>query len=127
MSRKYVVRKSLNGPKTFRKWSEYSVGDILIGKFVGKHEDTTYNKTHWVIKVEEAFVKEGAENLIGKDVVLNACGSLDKAMKQVEEGQTLQMEYRGMEEMTSGKYPGKDAHSIKVDLVEEEEEDFSGL
>lgn len=127
MSRKYVVRKSLNGPKVFRKWSEYSTGDILIGKFVGKHEDQTYNKTHWIVKVEEAFTKEDPDKLIGKDVVLNACGSLDKAMEQVEEGQIIQVEYMGMEEMSKGKYAGKEAHLVKVDLVEEEEEDYSGL
>jgi hypothetical protein len=128
--RKYVVRKQLNGPKTFRKWSEYAVGDIVIGTFVGKHEDTTYNKTHWIFKVEEAFFKTDGEKFVGKNLVINSCGSLDNAMEQVSEGQLVQIEYMGQVEMTKGKYAGKEAHSVKVDIVEVdegEEDDFTGL
>ena len=122
--RKFTAKKKLNGSQLYRKWSEYSIGDWLIGKYVGIHEDKTYNKEHFKIEVEEAEFKDGTgDDYQGKTLVLNTTGGLEKAMDKAEEGQFFQFEYCGMETMTGGIYAGKDAHSIEVTLVEEEGDD----
>ena len=42
-------------------------------------------------------------------------------MKEVQQGDYIQVEYTGMVPLTKGKYAGKDAHTVAVDIVELDE------
>jgi hypothetical protein len=130
MGRKFTVKKQVNGPQKYRKWDDYTAGDLFIGTYTGIHKDTTYKKDHFKFKVEECFFKEDAESFVGQTLVLNTCGSLEKAMEDIEEGTVLQIEYLGKDTMTKGPYAGKEAVSLAISIVEEEadeQEDYSGL
>ena len=121
--RRFASKKSLKGAMEFRKWSDYEIGDIVVGKFVGIHH-CQYDKENPKIQVIEAFFKDGSgAQLTGKNLVLNSCGVLDSAMKEVKEGDIIQVEYCGQTELTKGKYAGKEAHSLNIEIVEEIEED----
>ncbi len=108
----------------YRKWSEWEVGDVLVGKYAGSQIDS-YDKPNWLIEVEDAFFtdKKAQKKLIGNTVGLNSNGMVDKAMKKVEEGDMVQFTYNGMEEMDGGPFKGKDKHLVEVDIVVEEGED----
>lgn len=121
------TKKMSGGPKTFRAWKEWTVGDYVIGKYVGTHEDQ-YQKTCRIIGVVDGeFAKKGAfKKINGQNLVLNAAGQLDAAFEdkngnaKISEGEMVQIMYNGTSQITKGKYAGKDAHLIEVDLVEEE-------
>ena len=122
--RKFVSKKSIGGlSKVYRPWDEYDVGDIVVGKYIGKHTDN-YDKECFVIKVESAFWKDkkAQTNVEGKNLVLNSAGVLNKAMKDANEGEIIQVEYTGKSMMEKGKYAGKEAHTMQVDVMEEASE-----
>lgn len=121
---KLTTKKSLGGAQSYRKWEDYAVGDKVIGKFIGIHT-CQYKKDNYKIKVLDAQFEDQdlAETLIGKVLVLNAAGSLDKQMAEVEEGECISMEYTGKSTLTKGPYAGKEAHGMIVEIVEVEEED----
>jgi hypothetical protein len=112
----YVIRKSLTGPKTYRKWSEWETGDVVVGKYVSTEEDS-YDKTNRILELEYCSFNE---SLVGKKLVLNSCGSVDSAFEQVDFGDIVQVEYKGIEKLEKGKFAGKDAHSLEISVVEEE-------
>lgn len=119
-----TTKKVSGSPKNFRKWADWQVGDIVIGEYVGTHTDQ-FDKECTMVKVADAQfqgkkgAKEAAE-LVGKVLVLNSAGKLDKARDQLTEGDMIQVTYNGMGTIEKGKYAGKDSHDIEVDLVEEE-------
>lgn len=126
----YKSKKKLSTVKaTYRKWNEWDSGDILIGTYKGSQTDN-YDKPNWLVEVEDAqftnakaakkLMPKGDEKVV---VGLNSSGKLDQAMEQVEIGDVIQVEYKGMSTIEKGKYKGKDAHDIEVDLVEEDDED----
>lgn len=139
--RKYVTKKKVSGTKkSFRKWGDWDEGDVVLGKYIGIHEDRQYDKQHVIIEVEEAFFsdKKLAKSLIGQNLVLNSCGSLDKALEQLTVGDIIQCTYNGMGKIESGKYKGKEAHSVEVEIMglqdegseeqqEDEDEEDDGL
>lgn len=121
--RVFKTKKKLSGGRSiFRKWNEWEEGDYIIGKYVGMKEDN-YDKPNWMVQVEEAVFadEEEAAKLVGKQIGLNSNGQLDKAMEKVEEGQFVQVTYNGKSEIEKGKYAGKEAHLVGVDLVEEDD------
>lgn len=126
MKRTYTVTKTVSGkPKKFRLWKDYSVGDILICKYIGTTENK-YNeaKPNFVVEILETFLKN---KLVEKDLVegthlvLNTTGMLDKAMSNVTPGTLLQITYQGTNTIQTGKFAGKDAHGILVEEIEKEE------
>lgn len=125
--RTFTVKKSLGGPQQYRKWEDYAVGDTVVGTYIGTHI-CQYKKTNYKIKVLDAQFEDQdlAETLIGKVFVLNSAGSLDKQMEEVQEGETISMEYTGKSLLTKGPYAGKEAHGMVVNIVELEEE-INGL
>lgn len=116
-SRKYEVKRKITGiQKTFRKWSDWEVDDQIIGKYQGTHTDN-YDKECVMIEIEEAFFKDkkAAQAVIGKTIVLNACGSTNKMIEgEPKLGTLFSFTYQGMDKMTSGKYAGKDAHIVDI-------------
>lgn len=123
LKRKYKVSKTISGsPRIYRKWDEWKVGDIVIGKLEGFHLDQ-YKKNCPIISVEETMFKGDKTDYTGKHLVLNSCGKLDKAMEKVSEGQLVQVEYQGMSTIEKGPYAGKDSHGMEVSLIELCDED----
>lgn len=126
--RTFVSKKKLSGVQAeYRKWGEWEVGDSIIGKFVGSKIDG-YKKPNWLIEVEEANFtgkkgKKEVARITGKVIGLNSTGKLDRAMKEVEIGDIVQVEYKGMASISKGQYKGKDAHDMDVDIVEAEGEE----
>ncbi len=120
--RVFKSKKKLSGGKcTYRAWGDWEVGDLIIGKYKGSKLDQ-YKKPNWLVEVVDAqFIKhKEGKKLIGQVLGLNSNGQLDKAMENVSEGDMIQVCYNGMSEITKGKFAGKDAHQVEVDLVEEE-------
>lgn len=117
--RVFTVKKSLGGAQSYRKWDDYEIGDVVVGTFIGTHVDQ-FKKTNYKIKVADAqFVDhELADTLIGKVLVLNSAGSLDKQMEEVQEGEAIHMEYTGKSLLTKGPFAGKEAHGMIVQIVE---------
>jgi hypothetical protein len=122
VKRKFKVTKRLSGvPKNFRKWGDWKEGDLVIGKFSGTHEDQ-FEKVCMMLEVEDAQFanKREAEKLIGKTLVLNNAGQINKVLETIELGQWVQVIYNGMATIEKGRYKGKDSHLIEVDLLSEE-------
>lgn len=115
------TRKVSGGAKTYRKWEEWEIGEIVIGKYVDDHLDQ-YKKQCPVIEVVDAMLKDDALNksLQGKLLVLNHCGQLRKAFDKIEKEQLVQVTYNGKSLMEKGPYAGKDAHLIGVEEVVED-------
>lgn len=123
--RVFKSKKKLSGGRcTYRPWKDWEVGDLIIGKYKGSKIDN-YEKPNWLIEVLDAQFakKKEASKLVGQTIGLNSAGQLDKAMEHVSEGDTVQVLYNGTSQIEKGKYKGKDAHLIEVDLVEEEGEE----
>ncbi len=120
--RVFKSRKKLSSTRcVYRKWSEWDAGDILIGTYKGSQIDN-YDKPNWLVEVVEAQFSNAkeAKKIADQIIGLNSTGKLDKAMDQVEIGQMIQLEYKGMSTIEKGKYKNKDAHDIEVDLVTED-------
>ena len=122
----FNVKKTLTGSNVYRTWKEYSEGDVVVGTFQGVHIDN-YKKNNAKIKVAYAEFADGTgEDLVGKTLVINSCGSLEKALENMDEGSAYQFIYNGTIQLQKGPYAGKDAHSVaieEVDLTEEESAD----
>lgn len=121
--RVFKTTKKLSGAKTaYRPWKEWEVGDIMIGKFLSTRTDN-YDKPNYMFEVEDAQFTDFklAKKLIGENLTLNSNGQLDKAMENVEEGSMVQVTYNGTSTIEKGKYAGKEAHSVEVDLVVEDD------
>lgn len=123
--------KKLTGtPGIFRKWSDWEVGDVVVGEYKETYISAKYKKPVWVIKVEDAMFadKKFAKTLIGQDFHLNSNGKIDKAMEKCDEGTVVQITYNGKSELPKGhQYAGADSHDIEVIAegdVEDESEDL---
>lgn len=119
-----VKKVSGGGKKNFRAWKDWAEDDYVIGKYVDHYTDQ-YQKESRVIQVEDAGFKKSkeAQAIIGKPLVLNGNGMLDKAFEEIETGTYVQVTYKGMGEMEKGKYKGKEAHVVEVEIVEPDEDD----
>jgi hypothetical protein len=126
--RQFTVKKSLGGSQTYRGWNDYAEGDTVVGTFVGIHT-CQYKRENFKLKVLDAQFEDQdlAETLIGKTLVLNAAATLSKQMSEVEEGDTIAVEYTGKFIVSSGPNAGKESHGISVSVVEMEDEAESGL
>ncbi len=125
LKRNYTVKKQIaGGQKVYRKWSEYETGDVVVGKYIGTHKDQ-YDKVNMVLLVEDAYFKDGTgEDMVGKNLVINSCGTLDKAMEELAEGAMVQIEYTGTVKLEKGPYKGKEAHTMSIVEVEADSEDM---
>jgi hypothetical protein len=123
LKRKYRVSEKVSGsPKVFKGWKDWKVGDTVIGVFKDTYIDK-YKKTATVINVEETFFKGDKAEYAGKDLVLNSCGKLDKAVEKLQKGDLIQIEYKGKSMLETGPYAGKEAHDVQVDKIELVEDD----
>jgi hypothetical protein len=121
--RQFQTKKTLRGQQEYRKWEDYAVGDYIIGTYVGIHI-CQYKKENYKFKILDAQFEDAdlAASLIGKTLVLNSAGFLTKPMSEVQEGETVKVEYNGKTTLQKGTYAGKDAHTGSVEIVELDEE-----
>lgn len=120
--RVFKTTKKLSGGRTmYRKWAEWETGDLIICKFLAQGEDQ-YEKPNWKVQVEDAQFASSKESkkYTGQVLTLNSAGQLDKAMEKVEEGDMIQVTYQGTSVIEKGKFKGKDAHLVEVDMVVED-------
>ena len=123
--RKFTTKKKLTGiAKTFKKWSEWEEGDQVIGKWVADHKDQ-YDHVCPVLEVEYAKFadKKFSKEVVGKNLVLNASGTLTKQLyveKNAQHGDILQLTYMGTSMIEKGKYKGKEAHNLEIEVLVEE-------
>jgi hypothetical protein len=118
--RVFKTKRVLSGmQKVFRKWGDWEVDDFVVGKFIATHEDN-YDKTNYVIEVIAAEFQDGSgEEFLGKNLVLNSSGTLNKAFEEIQTGEFVQVTYLGKSEITKGKYAGKEAHNMEIIVVED--------
>lgn len=112
------------GAKFWKKWTDWSEGDYIIGNYVGS-KMTKFGKPAWIFNISEATFSEDAElsdKVIGENMSLNSCGMLDKAMKLVKIGNEVQVTYQGSQKMQGGDFEGKESHLIEVINGDQEEE-----
>jgi hypothetical protein len=121
VKRVFNVKKTLTGSNIYRPWKDYSEGDVIVGTFQGVHIDN-YKKNNAKVKVAYAELADGTgDTLVGKTLVINSCGSLDKALDNMDEGSAYQFVYNGKITLDRGPYAGKEAHSVAIEEVDLEE------
>lgn len=121
VKRVFNVKKTLTGSNVYRPWKDYSEGDVIVGAFQGIHIDN-YKKNNAKVKVVYAELADGTgDDLVGKTLVINSCGSLEKALENMEEGTGYQFVYNGKITLDRGPYAGKEAHSVAIEEVDLEE------
>lgn len=119
--------RSLAGARAYRPWKNWTVGDVLEGKFTGQSIDQ-FDKPNYSFEIINRDFEFGDDEDVakfepGKIIVLNSCGSLDKVMESVEVGALLEICYQGQVTLEKGKFAGKDAHTLEVNEVAYGEED----
>ncbi len=93
---------SFSVPKKEGKGKHYPAGTEILGTYQGSFTDKTYGKVTHKVKTDAGLVG------------LPGCAQLNKLLEQVADGATVQVIYRGKNEIQSGKYAGKHAHSFIV-------------
>ena len=86
-------------------------GEILIGRYEG----TLPNKLN---PESPDFKFRGSNDTL---FIVNSCGSLKYGMKDVKEGELVQLVYNGQSKMKTGPAKGKLAHSFTVNRAASEE------
>jgi hypothetical protein len=99
---KTLVKGGSQGPVYFRGWKEWKKGDFVVGKYLSSYKTTYRGNTldNYKIEVIDCNFKidhetEGKVNPVGKVLVLNAAGSLNKFMQGVSIGMDVEIEYAG--------------------------------
>ena len=116
--------KLTKGPSMYRKWSDWSVGDVLIAHYTGTAVDKKYGKLGRVVEVVEASFKDGSgDQYTGKTLTLNQTGKLHKALDEQPFGIIFQLTFKGKTEITSGPYAGDEANDMDIMIGELESED----
>lgn len=126
-TRKWKSKKHLTARHGYRKWEDWAAGDIVIGEIVDFQNDS-YDHKCMVLKVEETFWqnKKAGKEQIGKRLFINSNGMILKRIEELEVGNVVQIEYQGTNTIEKGKYKGKEAHQVDLQLMEEDNGDDSG-
>lgn len=109
-----MAKKEVGGSTRYVKFAEQKDGDVIVdGVYAGTIPS----------QYEPGFqykFKEGES-----DVVISPAGQLRHRMASVQEGDKVEIVYRGQEKISKGKFAGKDAHQFKVfvDIPEPEGEE----
>jgi hypothetical protein len=102
------VRLGDGAQTTFVRPSKLAGGEKFEGVYVG----TTPNK------FDESKPDYNLKTMSGDKIVINHTGKLAKLLEQVKEGDTVEIEYLGMQEIKgNSKFKGKKAHDFKVVII----------
>lgn len=119
MERNYSKVRTVAGKGNYRGYTEWSEGDILMGKLVGKFKDQ-YGKTGMEMLVEyvDFKKKEDEEGKVGQTLRVNATGGIaDFIENEAEIGKHYEVEYMGTYVVDQGPYKGKSGHSVQITEV----------
>ena len=128
MARTFVKRRSLAGSMSYRSWEKYAVGESVTGKIIGFFEDN-YKKIGMKIEVYDTdFQDDSGAELVGKTLAINSCGSLVKAIEEVQEmfeadpksSNIIRVQYNGKVQVQKGTYAGTLCHTTDMDILDEE-------
>ena len=86
-------------------------------KFLKPKDLTTLIGTFLAIRDSEYGPNYEFEQEDGAIVVVNGCGALNAAMKNVTTGSLVKLENKGKTPITTGKNKGKTFHDIKVSVA----------
>ena len=108
-----VTEKKASVAALFRGWADYSEGDYVVGRYHSMYE-TEFRKQkqpNWRIEVLDASFKVQMPDgkmvsPVGKILVLNSAGQLNKALTKAKIGQIVDLTY-------GGKRAGKDDPDTK--------------
>lgn len=112
--------KKISGASSYRKWAEWSEGDYFKGKLNTVTQDQ-YKKNNYNMQVIETKFKSGKNLQPGSYLSLNSTGMLDKAMLNVNEGDTVIIVYKGQSKIEKGPYAGKMSHGLDIFLDDSSE------
>lgn len=140
------TRKKIGGAGNYKRYTTWSDGDWISGKFISKGIDKTYDKPFYVVKIEDFGMadplcsvskkkeKEGAKGkplAKGMELTLNSAGSLNWKMDELEIGDEIEVVYKGMEALPEDhKNSGAESHQFDVFALgdeDEEENETDGL
>ena len=130
MKREFKVsRHTSGGPRCFKKWGEWSVGDTLAVRYIESVEnkfDNTKGKENpnYLFELLEVVeMKDKGYKFPNNNLVLNTCGKLKYFMtnESVQPGEVLLVRYEGKEEVETKDYGTKEVHNVDLKLIEWEE------
>jgi hypothetical protein len=110
--------RKISGASGYRKWADWQTGDYFKGKLNSITQDQ-YKKNNYNMLVIETKFKDGKDIQKGTYLTLNSNGMLDKAMMNVNEGDTISLVFKGKSRIEKGPYAGKDSYSMDIFLEEE--------
>lgn len=125
MRRTFVKKGSIaGGAKLYKAWKDYAAGDMVIGTFRGIHTDQYGNDCIMLEVLDCEFANDDREKFLGKKLVINSCGTINKCLEEdkFEEGKHYMLTYGGVVRLDTGKFSGKDAHSLEIEEIEIEED-----
>lgn len=112
------------GASKYRKWSEWSVGDVLVAKYTGTAVDKKYGKLGRVCEVLSADFKDGSgDNYVNSTLTLNQTGKLHKALDGQPFGIVFQLTFKGKTLIVGGPYAGDEANDMEILIGEIEGEE----
>ncbi len=112
------TKRVSGGNQIYRAWDKWKEEDILVGTYKGTGPSDKYGKDTYQFEVLETFFadKKAGKELVDKVLTLNFTGGFAKSMKSVEEGDTVQLTYKGQNEILKGEWAGEMAHAIEVEV-----------
>jgi len=124
--RVFKTKKVLSGVRSeYRAWKLWEEGDVIVCRLVGSQPNRkNKSKKDWLVEPLEVFFSDKKEEKrikAAKRVTLNSAGQLDKGMDQIEEGEIVQVTYKGQQEIEGGTHAGEMAHMMEVVCVEEDD------
>lgn len=81
---------------------------VVVGEYLGSYQGK-FGINH------EIYSRE-----LGK-IVINGCGTLNKAMEKVHENELIQIKYNGLNKISRGQYAGRDFHDVTVLVAQKED------
>jgi hypothetical protein len=109
--------KEIGGSSVFRKWTEFKQGENFEGKYIGRGKIDAYGKRAFLFNVAFCSFDKSLE---GKTLGLNEMGNLNSKMENVQEGDYVMISYEGKYKLEKGPFKGKESHTVKVLIAEEE-------
>ncbi len=108
--------RQVGGQAGFRPYKNWHEGDQLAGKLVEIRQDK-FGKPAYVVEVQEvAFSNTSEQPQVGSLFTLNSSGGLQHKIDKiggVSIGDVIGVEYQGTAQIESGKWKGKETHSIE--------------
>jgi hypothetical protein len=109
----------IGGSRVYRPWAKWAVGDVLVGRYIESYVDN-YNKTGYILDVDSTDFEVAEDNLNeGTMFGVNGSGAVNYKFANIEQGQLVQLEYKGTRTVEKGQFKGKEFHDVGVKVAVE--------